>query len=175
MESSYEWQIKLIRDWQYFATLTWNPHDLGTMWKRRNQVTYWLRKVAQMGETTEKTLTYIIRWESGETGGLPHCHILISGMMRTTNPLTTAFRMKNTWIRGVAQVRLFDAGKALGNAAYMTKGKFSAYWAQGANAYEVRKFGQVSDDSIYVSRRAQERMLEQRLGADDRAHSTQAA
>jgi hypothetical protein len=175
MESSYEWQIKLIRDWQYFATLTWNPRDLGTMWKRRNQVTYWLRKVAQMGETTEKILTYIIRWESGETGGLPHCHILISGMMRTTNPLMIAFKMNDAWIRGVSQVRLFDPGKALGNAAYMTKGKFSAYWAQGANAYEVRKFGQVSDDSIYVSRRAQERMLEQRVGANDRAHSTQAA
>ncbi len=174
MESSYEWQIKLIRDWQYFATLTWNPRDLGTMWKRRNQVTYWLRKVATMGQVTEPTLTYVIRWESGETGGLPHCHILISGM-RTTNPLTTAFKMNHAWERGVSQVRLFDPGKALGNAAYMTKGKFSAYWAQGANAYEVRKFGQVSEDSIYVSRRAKERMLQQRLETDDRAYSPQAA
>jgi L-amino acid N-acyltransferase YncA len=83
--------------------------------------------------------------------------------------------MKNTWERGVSQVRLFDPGKALGSAAYMTKGKFSAYWAQGANAYEVRKFGQVSEDSIYVSRRAKERMLQQRLETDDRAHSPQAA
>ncbi len=86
-----------------------------------------------------------------------------------------AFKMNDAWIRGVSQVRLYDPGQALGNAAYMTKGKFSAYWAQGANAYELKKFGQVSEDSIYVSRRAQERMLQQRLETDGRAYSTQAA
>jgi hypothetical protein len=174
MESSYEWQIKLIRDWQFFATLTWNPRDLGTPWKRRNQVTYWLRRVAKMGGTKEPDLLYVIRWESGETGGLPHCHILIGGMI-VRNYLTAAFSANEAWERGVSQVRLYNPGQALGNAAYMTKGKFSAVWAQGANAYEVRKFGQVSEDSIYVSRRAQERMLQQRVGTEGRAISTQAA
>ncbi len=174
MESSYEWQIKLIRDWQYFATLTWNPHvDMGTACKRRNHSTYWLREVARMGETSERQLTYVVRWESGELGGLPHCHILIAGMARAT--LRIAFQAKNSWKRGVAQVRLFDPGQAIGSAAYMTKGKFSAVWAQGANSYEVRKFGQVGEDSIYFSRRMQERMLQQRLETNGRTHSLQAA
>jgi hypothetical protein len=174
MESSYEWQIKLIRDWQFFATLTWSPHDLGTPCKRRNDVTKWLRKIARFGKTSENQLAYVTRWESGETGGLPHCHILITGTT-FNNYAQACFALKNTWKRGVSQVRLFEPGKALGNAAYMTKGKFSAYWAQGANAYEVRKFGQVGEDSIYVSRRAQERMLQQRVGTEDRAISPQAA
>jgi hypothetical protein len=170
MESSYEWQIKLIRDWQYFATLTWDPRDLGTPWKRRNQVTYWLRKVAAMGQTTERKLTYIIRWERGEIGGLPHCHILVSGMT-TTNLLMIAFKARHAWTLGVSQVRLYDPGQALGNAAYMTKGKFSAAWAQGANTYEVAKFDKAGDDNIYVSRKMAERMLQQRSQTDDRAYS----
>jgi hypothetical protein len=174
MESSYEWQIKLIRDWQYFATLTWDPRDLGTVWKRRNQVTYWLREVAQMGRTSEPKLTYVIRWESGETGGLPHCHILIAGMT-TTNLLMIAFKARHAWKRGLSQVRLFDPGKAIGAAAYMSKGKFSAAWAQGANTYEVAKFGKVSEDSIYVSRKMAERMLQQRSETSDRAYSLEAA
>jgi hypothetical protein len=173
MESSYEWQIKLIRDWQYFATLTWDPRDLGTVWKRRNQVTYWLREVAQMGRTSEPKLTYVIRWEAGETGGLPHCHILIAGMT-TTNPLMIAFKARHAWKRGLSQVRLFDPGKAIGAAAYMSKGKFSAAWAQGANTYEVAKFGKVGEDNIYVSRKMAERMLLQRSQTNDRAYSLEA-
>jgi hypothetical protein len=173
MEASFEWQIKLIRDWQFFATLTWNPHDLGTPCRRINDLKKWLRKIAQIGKTSEAQLCYVTRWESGELGGLPHCHSLLTGMT-FSNYITACFMLKNTWKHGVAQVRLYDPGKALGVAAYMSKGRFSAAWTEGANTYELRKFGRVGDenmDSIYVSRRAQERMLQRRAGTEERAIS----
>jgi hypothetical protein len=178
MESSFEWQIKLIEDWQFFATLTWNPHlDLGTVCKRRNHVTYWLREIARHGNTSEKRLCYVIRWESGELGGLPHCHILIAETTFRHFP-SACFVLKNTWKKGISQVRLYDPGKVIGMAAYMSKGRFSAAWAQGANNYEVAKFGKVGRenmDSIYISKRAQERMQQRRSDANDRSFSLQTA
>jgi hypothetical protein len=136
-----------------------------------------LRKVSQLGGTSEHRLCYVTRWEEGELGGLPHCHILIAGLT-LGNFRTSCFAFKNIWKHGVAQVRLFDPGNALGAAAYMSKGRFSAAWAQGANGYEVAKFGKVGKenmDSIYISKRAQERMLERRVGANDRSFSLQVA
>jgi hypothetical protein len=178
MESSFEWQIKLIEDWQFFATLTWNPHlELGTPCQRGNQVRYWLREIARLGGSAEPRLCYVIRWESGELGGLPHCHILIAELA-FSNFRSACFILKNSWKRGVSQVRLYDPGKALGAAAYMSKGRFSAAWAGGANGYEIAKFGKVGQenmDRIYISKRAQERMRQRRSGADGRNLSLQAA
>jgi hypothetical protein len=168
-EASFEWQIKLIDDWQFFATLTWNPYDLGTPCTRINDTKKWLRKIARFGKTSEAQLCYVVRWESGEIGGLPHCHMLITGLT-CSNYLSCCFIFHDFWKRGVSQVRLYDPGKVLGVAAYMSKGRFSAAWAQGANNYEIRKFGRVGDenmDSIYVSQKAQERMLQRR---SDRAN-----
>jgi len=160
MITSTEWQIHLVRNWQFFATLTWDPRRLGTMWKRRHQVGNWIRQWAAREGTHESRLLYVTRWESGETGGLPHAHLLVGGFQKRSVNLDRCFRQKNIWKHGTAQVRLFNPGQAIGAAAYLSKGKFSDYWAQGANVYEVKKFGKVGEDSIYFSRRAREVMLQ---------------
>lgn len=47
-------------------------------------------------------LAFVIRWERGEIGGLPHCHIFISRFPeRSINP-STCFAMVNTWKHGIA-------------------------------------------------------------------------
>jgi hypothetical protein len=154
MITSTEWQIHLVKNWQFFATVTWDPRRLGTMWKRRHQVGNWIRQWAAREGTHESRLL------SGETGGLPHAHLLVGGFQKRSVNLDRCFRQKNIWKHGTAQVRLFNPGQAIGAAAYLSKGKFSDYWAQGANIYEVKKFGKVGEDSIYFSRRAREVMLQ---------------
>ncbi len=64
--------------------------------------------------------------------------------------------------------RVFDPGRLVGAAAYVTAGKNSAQYAQGANTYELKKFGRVGEDSIYVSRGAWERMLQLTEGSEGR-------
>jgi hypothetical protein len=167
--TSIEWQIAVLADYlQFFATVTWNPHKLGSVWKRIHHVKQWLKQWARKGDVSERYLIYITRWEQGETGGLPHAHLLVGGFAERRVSRTACFFAKNTWAHGVAQVRLFNPGRVLGTAAYMTKGKFSAYWTQGANNYEIKKFGQTNYDSIYFSRRAEE-MLRQIAGVEERA------
>lgn len=167
MESSWEWQIHLLGDlWQLFATLTWDPRKLGNHRWRRNCVENWLRKVARLGGTSERYLFYITRWECGELGGLPHCHLLIGGMRVVKNWKSACFVTIHDWPHGIAQVRLFSPAKVLGVAAYMSKGKFSEAFAQGANNYEVKKFGRVDYDSIYISRAANEEMLRRTEGLE---------
>ncbi len=46
----------------------------------------------------------------------------------------------------------------------MTKGKFSYAWAQGANAYELKKFNAVELDALYISPRATQMMTAKRGG-----------
>jgi hypothetical protein len=168
MITSIEWQIGILAyEWQFFATLTWDPHKLGSVWKRIHHVKQWLKRWACEGDTSERYLIYITRWEHGETGGLPHAHLLVGGFLERRVSITACFFAKNTWPHGVAQVRLVNPGRVGGAAAYMTKGKFSAYWAQGANNYEIKKFGRTDYDSIYISRRAEE-MLREKRGVEER-------
>jgi hypothetical protein len=44
----------------------------------------------------------------------------------------------------------------------MTKGKFSYEWAQGANAYELKKFNSLELDALFISQRAQQLMMDKR-------------
>jgi hypothetical protein len=44
----------------------------------------------------------------------------------------------------------------------MLKGKFSYSWAQGANAYELKKFNSVELDALYISPRAERLMAMKR-------------
>src|ERR1700688_119863 len=109
MITSTEWEIHLIGQYlQFFATLTWDPRKLGTLWRRRHNVGNWIRQWASRERTHERILVYVIRWEFGETGGLPHCHLLIGGFERRSVNLDRCFRQKNIWKHGVAQVRLFN-------------------------------------------------------------------
>lgn len=64
--------------------------------------------------------------------------------------------------QGLAQVRLYDP--TANGVPYMTKGRFSGEWAQGANAYELKKFNTDDCDALFVNPRAWQEMLEARNG-----------
>jgi hypothetical protein len=126
-ESATEWLLKLIV-WELFCTLTWSSQARSCGRKRRAHVTRWLR---YWGRTVRPSVTdpleqlaFVIRWERGEIGGLPHCHILISRFLeRSINP-STCFAMKNTWKHGIAQVRLYDPYAPGDVSRYLSKGPF---------------------------------------------------
>src|SRR6266403_4570939 len=110
-ESATEWQLKLIV-WEFFCTLTWSGRARNCVRKRRTHVTrwlgYWARTVRPAVADPLGHLAFVIRWERGEIGGLPRCHILISRFPeRSINP-STCFAMVNTWKHGISQVRLYD-------------------------------------------------------------------
>jgi hypothetical protein len=99
-ESATGWLLKLIV-WEFFCTLTWSSQARSCGRKRRAHVTRWLRywaRTARPGVADPLAhLAFVVRWERGEIGGLPHCHILISRFPeRSINP-STCFAMKNTW------------------------------------------------------------------------------
>src|SRR5207249_2658091 len=136
--------------------------------KRRTHVNRWLRHWARavrpgVAEPLDQ-LAFVIRWERGEIGGLPHCHILISRFPeRSINP-SNCFAMKNTWKHGIAQVRLYDPYVPADVSRYLSKGRFSsAAGCEGANTYELRKFNRT--DWIYISPGAWAGMREARTVA----------
>jgi hypothetical protein len=143
-ESATEWQLKLVV-WEFFCTLTWSGRARSCLRKRRTHVTrwlrYWARTVRPAVADPLNKLAFVIRWERGEIGGLPHCHILISRFPeRSINP-STYFAMVNTWKHGISQVRLYDPYGPGDVARYLSKGRFSSAADCGrANTYELRKF-----------------------------------
>src|SRR6266481_4403628 len=97
-ESATEWLLKLIV-WEFFCTLIWNSRARSCGRKRRTHVTRWLRYWARTVRPAVADplghLAFVIRWERGEIGGLPHCHILISRFPeRSINP-STCFAMEH--------------------------------------------------------------------------------
>jgi hypothetical protein len=52
----------------------------------------------------------------------------------------------------------------------MIKGKFSYEWAQGANAYELKKFNLLELDALYISLRAAELMMKRRTSTDKESY-----
>ena len=128
-ESTTEWQLRLIV-WEFFCTLTWSGRARSCGRKRRTHVTrwlrYWARTVRPGTSGALEELAFVIRWERGEIGGLPHCHILISRFLeRLINP-STCFAMVNTWKHGIAQVRLYDPYAPGDVSRYLSKGRFSS-------------------------------------------------
>jgi hypothetical protein len=164
IESSLEWQLKLLR-WQLFVTLTWDDIDGTSGRSRVRHSTRWIEKWAAKFGLKINDVAYVTRWERGEAGDRPHCHILVCGLPRQHVNLNTCFRLKNSWKYGISQVRLYEPAK--GAEAYMTKGKFSHSWAQGANAYELHKFNSRELDALYMSSRAMQLMLARRAPIDD--------
>ncbi len=162
----------LVNHWQFFVSLTWA--SVGTKWKRRHQVKNWLRNWAARHGICESRLPYIIRWELGEIGDRPHCHLLVGGLPLTKDYVQECYRAEHFWKAGISDIRLFNPARAIGNAAYLSgmtgkKRKLSQQWASGANAYEIKKFGRVGEDSIYVSRQAWELMLQLTSGGESRS------
>jgi hypothetical protein len=166
-ESATEWLLKLIV-WEFFCTLTWNSRARSCGRKRQTHVTrwlrYWARRVRPGVADPLGQLAFVIRWERGEIGGLPHCHILISRIPERSINRSTCFAMKNTWKHGIAQVRLYDPYTPGDVSRYLSKGRFSsAADCEGANTYELRKFDRA--DWLYISPGAWAEMREARTVA----------
>jgi hypothetical protein len=125
---------------------------------------YWAQTVRPGVADPLGQLAFVIRWERGEIGGLPHCHVLISRFPeRSINP-STCFAMKNTWTHGISQVRLYDPYGPGDVSKYLSKGRFSsAADCEGANTYELRKFNRA--DCLYISAGAWAEMREARTVA----------
>jgi hypothetical protein len=124
-ESATEWLLKLIV-WEFFCTLTWESRARSCGRKRQTHVTRWLRHWARtvrpgMADPLGH-LAFVFRWERGEIGGRPHCHILISRFPERSITPSTCFAMINTWKHGIAQVRLYDPYGPGDVFRYMNKG-----------------------------------------------------
>jgi hypothetical protein len=138
-ESATEWQLKLIV-WEFFCTLTWSGRARSCGRKRRTHVTcwlrYWARTVRPGVAGSLGQLAFVIRWERGEIGGLPHCHILISRFPeRSINP-STCFAMVNTWNEGAFLVSGRLRGREYIRAAQVQPGGLALHQSRrlGGNA-----------------------------------------
>ena len=122
--------------------------------KRRTHVTrwlrYWARTVRPGVADPLGQLAFVVRWERGEIGGLPHCHILISRFPeRSINP-STCFAMKNTWKHRNLAGSSDDPYGPGDVSKYLSKGRFSsAADCESANTNELRKFDRA--DWLYIS------------------------
>lgn len=181
MISTWEWQLRLIR-WDFFATLTWDDVELTTPSSRRNHVSRWiLRWATHVCALQVRHIAWVTRWERGEAGDRPHCHLLIGRIPTRLINVHICFRIKEMWehqypckcknrskgnfpqcSHGIAQIRLYDP--TVNGESYMTKGRFSGEWAQGANAYELKKFNTDDCDALEINPRAWQEMLEARNG-----------
>jgi hypothetical protein len=182
METSLEWQLKLI-PWDFFATLTWEDVETTSPSSRRHHVAHWIdRWAARVCGLKSQHIAWATRWERGEIGDRPHCHLLIGRIPRRHISITVTYILKHIWQHrptcictpgkkhkemcghGLAQIRLYDPSAA--GVPYMCKGKVGSDWSySGANAYELRKYNSVDLDALYISPRAQQEMVEARTVA----------
>ncbi len=179
MITSLEWQLRLIA-WDFFATLTWDEVELTTPSSRRKHVERWIERwAAHVCGLKSRHIAWVVRFERGELGGRPHCHLLISRIPSRFINLSMCFHMMNMWMhkhpcectngntevcgRGISRVRLYDP--SAGGVPYMLKGKFGVEWTQGANNYELKKFNSDDCDALFISPRAWQEMVEARTTA----------
>jgi hypothetical protein len=164
-----EWKILLLVDyWQFFISPTFA--ELGTKSGRIQRLNNWLRWVAAKGNTSKRYLIYVVRWERGEIGGRPHCHLFLGGMRGVTNFVSMSFRLQHDWRtkHGHCDVRPFDRGHLMRGANYVG-GEVPDWKKQdldwGKNRYEIGKFGIAGDYNVHFSKHAEE-LLQQMRGVD---------
>lgn len=137
--------LKLV-DWEVFMTLTFKD-PLPSTTKRERLVGAFLQDVAKWEQTTLSSLPMCIRWESGESNGRPHCHVLLAGFPNRSRlvPRWCIVRAKQWYRRGgLAKIKLWIPGASKGAAdvAYVVKGAASfgvqGRYCNGAD-YELAK------------------------------------
>ena len=112
--------------------------------------------MAHKGNTSKRYLIYVIRWELGEIGGRPHCHLFVGGMMDIGNPISFGYMLSADWRkrhRSRIDVRVFDRGRLRKGANYLGG---DSDW--GKNRYEIGKFS--TADRGYFSQCAEEILLQ---------------
>jgi hypothetical protein len=134
MKSGIEYLLKLV-DWQVFMTLTYRD-PLPSTTKRERLAEQFLQDVAKWERTTLSSLPSCIRWETGESTGRPHCHVLLAGFPDRSRltPRWCIVRAKQWYRRGgLAKVKLWVPGATKGGSdvAYVTKN--SPVWGIGAS------------------------------------------
>jgi hypothetical protein len=119
--------------------------------KRERLVNSFLRDVAKWERTTLSSLPTCIRWETGESTGRPHCHVLLAGFPnRSRLSARWAIVRAKQWYRrgGLAKVKLWVPNAAIGrDKGYMLKGipevsgqRMGGRFCNGAD-YELWKSG----------------------------------
>ena len=94
-------------------------------------------------------LAIVVRWERGEIGGLPHCHILISRLPKRSIKPSTCFAIKEH-VEAQDRTHPYAPGDV---SRYLSKGRFSsAADCEGT----LRKFNRA--DWHYISPGAQAEM-----------------
>jgi hypothetical protein len=69
---------------------------------------HWARTVRPGVADPLGHLAFVIRWERGEIGGLPHLPYFDFTISGAIDPSEYVLAMVNTWKHGIAQVRLYD-------------------------------------------------------------------
>lgn len=146
-------------EWQFFVTCTFKNSRTMSAKVRHSMQFQWLRRLAAMdkgerkGGAALRDLRFILREEFGEQNSRLHWHALVSGLKPSLVRSTTCLFMMGYWEGiggGMARVRVYDAKQD--GAAYCTKGLErvnDSHWSnQGANSYEVGKFGR--DDTLML-------------------------
>ena len=153
--SADEWKIlRLFEHWQFFVSPTFA--ELGTHFGRVHRVENWLRRIAaNYGHTTKRELIYVVRWERGEVGGRPHCHLFLGGMKRVSNFISMSWILMHDWRKqhGHCDVRVFDRGHLNKSASYVGG---DIDWEK--NRYEIGKFSRAYQ--VHFSKRAEEVLLQ---------------
>jgi len=132
-------------DWQFFSSLSFKSLAVS----RETWIKMYfalIRKQAENFGVHFYKILWALRYELGEQTGRPHFHALIAGLPNSAVQTRTCFSFMKIWEElrgGNARVRVYEP--ALAGVEYVLKGVDEAYKNNGANLYELHKFGKSCD------------------------------
>lgn len=150
-----EWKIwKLQNHWQFWIGPTFVP--VGTHSSRVHRLKNFLELAGKHGSTSYRYLIYVVRWERGELGGRPHCHLFLGGLKFTNiismrHILIADWRKLNNQSR--VSVSIFNR-QLLDRGAWYVANKQNALTTEGGLQYEVSKFSRAA--IVHFSKHAEE-------------------
>lgn len=143
--------------WQFFVTCTYANSRTMSEKVRRSMQFQWLRRLAVMDSGARNpslawdSLYWVIREEFGEATNRLHWHALCGGLPQGIARPSTCMFMMGYWEGiggGMSRVRVYDDGQD--GSSYITKGLESLEMLEGANRYEVGKFGTLDDSLMLI-------------------------